>query len=70
VRALSVKGRNLSEGVPRSFTLNSNEILEALICHRYVAANRPQRKAWQQTRNCHDLGARRGARNQLRSIAD
>ena len=24
------KGRNLSEGVPRSFTLNSNEILEAL----------------------------------------
>ena len=30
VRELSVKGRNLSEGVPRSFTLNSNEILEAL----------------------------------------
>jgi len=28
VRELSVKGRNLSEGVPRSFTLNSNEILE------------------------------------------
>ena len=26
----SVKGRNLSEGIPRSFTLNSNEILEAL----------------------------------------
>jgi len=25
-----VRGRNLSEGVPRSFTLNSNEILEAL----------------------------------------
>jgi rod shape-determining protein MreB len=25
-----VTGRNLSEGVPRSFTLNSNEILEAL----------------------------------------
>ena len=25
-----VKGRNLAEGVPRSFTLNSNEILEAL----------------------------------------
>ena len=25
-----MKGRNLSEGVPRSFTLNSNEILEAL----------------------------------------
>ncbi|HHQ41578.1 MAG TPA: rod shape-determining protein, partial [Chromatiales bacterium] len=24
------KGRNLAEGVPRSFTLNSNEILEAL----------------------------------------
>ncbi|EQD78244.1 rod shape-determining protein MreB, partial [mine drainage metagenome] len=30
VRELSVKGRNLSEGVPRAFTLNSNEILEAL----------------------------------------
>ena len=30
VLELSVKGRNLSEGVPRSFTLNSNEILEAL----------------------------------------
>ncbi len=27
---MEVKGRNLSEGVPRSFTLNSNEILEAL----------------------------------------
>ncbi|HEX7373670.1 MAG TPA: rod shape-determining protein [Steroidobacteraceae bacterium] len=30
VRELSVKGRNLSEGVPRSFTISSNEILEAL----------------------------------------
>lgn len=30
VRELEVKGRNLSEGVPRSFKLNSNEILEAL----------------------------------------
>ena len=30
VRELSVRGRNLAEGVPRSFTLNSNEILEAL----------------------------------------
>ncbi|MEY3337733.1 MAG: hypothetical protein RL245_725 [Pseudomonadota bacterium] len=30
VREISVKGRNLSEGVPRSFVLNSNEILEAL----------------------------------------
>jgi len=27
---VEVKGRNLSEGVPRSFTLNSNEILESL----------------------------------------
>ena len=27
---MDVKGRNLSEGVPRSFTLNSNEVLEAL----------------------------------------
>ncbi len=30
IREIEVKGRNLSEGVPRSFTLNSNEILEAL----------------------------------------
>jgi rod shape-determining protein MreB len=27
---LEVKGRNLSQGIPRSFTLNSNEILESL----------------------------------------
>ncbi len=30
VRELEVRGRNLAEGVPRTFTLNSNEILEAL----------------------------------------
>lgn len=30
VKELEVRGRNLAEGVPRSFTLNSNEILEAL----------------------------------------
>ncbi|MGL4766930.1 MAG: rod shape-determining protein [Formosimonas sp.] len=30
VREMEVKGRNLAEGVPRSFTVNSNEILEAL----------------------------------------
>ena len=30
VREMEVKGRNLSEGVPRSFTISSNEILEAL----------------------------------------
>ena len=30
VLAMEVKGRNLAEGVPRSFTLNSNEVLEAL----------------------------------------
>lgn len=30
VREVDVRGRNLAEGVPRSFTLNSNEILEAL----------------------------------------
>ncbi|WP_374491784.1 rod shape-determining protein [Brachymonas sp.] len=30
VREMEVKGRNLSEGVPRSFTVSSNEILEAL----------------------------------------
>ncbi len=30
IREIEVKGRNLAEGVPRSFSLNSNEILEAL----------------------------------------
>ncbi|BBL69865.1 rod shape-determining protein [Methylogaea oryzae] len=30
VREMEVKGRNLAEGIPRSFLLNSNEILEAL----------------------------------------
>jgi rod shape-determining protein MreB and related proteins len=30
VMEIEVKGRNLAEGIPRSFTLNSNEILEAL----------------------------------------
>jgi MreB/Mrl family cell shape determining protein len=30
VKEMEVRGRNLSEGVPRSFTISSNEILEAL----------------------------------------
>lgn len=30
VREIEIKGRNLAEGLPRTFTLNSNEILEAL----------------------------------------
>lgn len=30
VREMEVRGRNLAEGVPRSFTINSNEVLEAL----------------------------------------
>ncbi|MFT5452340.1 MAG: rod shape-determining protein MreB, partial [Enterobacterales bacterium] len=30
VLEIDVRGRNLAEGVPRSFTINSNEILEAL----------------------------------------
>ncbi len=30
IREMEVKGRNLSEGIPRSFTITSNEILEAL----------------------------------------
>ena len=30
IKEIEVKGRNLSEGVPRSFILSSNEILEAL----------------------------------------
>ncbi|MDM3871729.1 rod shape-determining protein [Porticoccus sp. W117] len=30
VREIDVRGRNLAEGVPKSFTLNSDEILEAL----------------------------------------
>jgi rod shape-determining protein MreB len=31
VHTMEVKGRNLAEGVPRSFTISSNEILEALM---------------------------------------
>src|SRR3981189_2505949 len=30
VREMEVKGRNLAEGIPRSFTISSNEILKAL----------------------------------------
>jgi len=30
VREIEIRGRNLAEGVPRGFTLNSNEILDAL----------------------------------------
>ena len=30
VRELEVKGRNLAEGIPRAFTISSNEVLEAL----------------------------------------
>ena len=30
VREIEVRGRNLAEGIPRTFTLNSNEVLEAL----------------------------------------
>ena len=30
VKEIQITGRNLAEGVPRSFTLNSNEVLEAL----------------------------------------
>jgi hypothetical protein len=30
VLEIEVKGRNLSQGIPRAFTLNSNEILESL----------------------------------------
>ena len=30
IKEMEVKGRNLSEGIPRAFTVSSNEILEAL----------------------------------------
>jgi rod shape-determining protein MreB len=30
VKEIEVKGRNLSQGIPRAFTLNSNEILESI----------------------------------------
>jgi rod shape-determining protein MreB len=30
VNEIEIRGRNLAEGIPRSFTLNSNEVLEAL----------------------------------------
>lgn len=30
VREMEIRGRNIAEGIPRGFTLNSNEVLEAL----------------------------------------
>jgi len=30
IREIEIRGRNLAEGIPRTFTINSNEILEAL----------------------------------------
>ena len=57
VRELSVKGRNLSEGVPRSFTLNSNEILEALQEPLQNIVERGQAGA-----RADSAGARRGRR--------
>jgi rod shape-determining protein MreB and related proteins len=30
IRQIEIRGRNLAEGLPRSFTLNSNEMLEAI----------------------------------------
>jgi len=53
-RDITVRGRNLSEGVPRAFTLNSNEILQALEepLQGIVSA---VRKALEQT--APDLGA-------------
>jgi len=47
VREISVKGRNLSEGVPRSFTLNSNRDLGALqepLRASSVRSNKPSNK--------------------------
>ena len=43
VKEMEVRGRNLSEGVPRSFTISSNEILEALTDPRW--SKRPQNSA-------------------------
>ena len=42
VKEMEVKGRNLSEGVPRSFTISSNEVLEALT-DRSTTSSRPSR---------------------------
>ena len=54
VKEMEVKGRNLSEGVPRSFTISSNEILEALTdpLNQIVGA---VKNALEQTP--HELGA-------------
>lgn len=52
VREVDVRGRNLAEGVPRSFTLNSNEVLEALqeslatIVRRSRAPSSNRRRSW------------------------
>lgn len=48
LREIDVRGRNLAEGVPRSFTLNSDEILEAL--HETLSAIvQPIRSALEQS---------------------
>ena len=64
VRELSVKGRNLSEGVPRSFTLNSMKsskrcrTVQGIVGRQTgVEQNRPTRARKWRTRQSHDGGA-------------
>ena len=67
VKEMEVKGRNLSEGVPRSFTISSNEILEALTdplnqivssCEERAGAD-PARARRRHRRARHDAHRRR-----------
>ena len=78
VKEMEVKGRNLAEGIPRSFTVSSNEILEALTDpleqHRIGGEERARayaaraRRRHRRARNGADRRRRLAARS--RSAAD
>ncbi len=78
VREIEVRGRNLAEGVPRGFTLNSNEILEALqepltgiVSAVMVALEQmPAGIGVRYFRTRHGLDRRRGIVEKSRSSAD
>ncbi len=78
VREMEVKGRNLAEGIPRSFTISSNEILEALTepLNQIVSAVKigleqtPPRTGRRHRRARHDADRRRRAGARSRPPAD
>jgi rod shape-determining protein MreB len=78
VKEMEVKGRNLAEGIPRSFTISSNEILEALTepLNQIVSAVKigagadPARTRRRHRRTRHGADRRRRAAARPRSPAD